>query len=689
MSKAAKHRFCPAVQRKISAAECGENRGSRYACPADCLHSPLASANYILMLELENEADRKSGERLEAEERKSPELRKASQQAASAPSEHAWHAFCELALFFQRDAGGLSLAERWRREGFPGLKNDERVLLEAKMRTRVALLEIHRIVDDQQIEAVDLLEAAPRPVMLRDRSLAAVMSRFSTALVWVYPLPHYWHLSGTAIVVPEMAQFEPDEVVRETARHLGGPATEEELRLWLAENFVRMDESLAATGRMRLLQMYAGLDAQFGKAVYELRASFGACRDALDQIAEVEPDSLSTAERDEGFADARVWMSEEELAKFAGGPVVLGRVLLGQSHCRLESMGRERLTRLRRQFEKALGGRARFVSERCDDLTPKSMENETPPNLAIIPPKLLEQPGKLVIGSTRIELPQRGASLEEVEAQQLARHYREFLENPVPALDGHTPEEAARDPAWRPKLIRLMKGWVRQHDERNLRSGRNDDINWMLRELGLAEIIFDPPPPRPRLPEEDGPEDEDSEDYIDDSDFPLPVLPPEPLSPDEVFARLNAALQESGTAKDALDYLRACDSMFIEDATSLCEEELGQMEFSLFLPCLIQARFALVPRGFREPELNFDRLADAYDESFDVFCQQLRDSSSTAILGWLEKSRQPVLVQALALNMSKAFLNLPPEMKPSPNAELVMIMALRLLIDELDQSLRE
>ena len=279
--------------------------------------------------------------------------------------------------------------------------------------------------------------------------------------------------------------------------------------------------------------------------------------------------------------------------------------------------------------------------------------------------------------------------MEEVEAQQLARHYREFLENPVPALDGHTPQQAAQDPALRPKLIRLMKGWVRQHDERNLRAGRNDDINWLLRELGLAEIIFDSPPPRPRLPDDDAPDGEDSEEFIDDSDFPLPVLPPKPLSENEVFARLNAMVVESETIEDALDYLSACDSMFIEDAASLCEEELEQKEFSLFLPCLIQARFALVPRGFREPELNFDRMADAYDESFDIFCQQLKYSGSTAILGWLETSRQPALVQALALNMSKAFLNLPPEMKPGPDAELVMIMALRLLIDELDQSLRE
>jgi hypothetical protein len=60
MSKVAKRRFCPAVQREISSAECGENRGSRYACPPECSFSPVAPANYIQLLELEETVDREA-----------------------------------------------------------------------------------------------------------------------------------------------------------------------------------------------------------------------------------------------------------------------------------------------------------------------------------------------------------------------------------------------------------------------------------------------------------------------------------------------------------------------------------------------------------------------------------------------------------------------------------------------------
>jgi hypothetical protein len=282
-----------------------------------------------------------------------------------------------------------------------------------------------------------------------------------------------------------------------------------------------------------------------------------------------------------------------------------------------------------------------------------------------------------------------GASLEEVEAEQRARHNREFLENPLPALDGRTPRAAARDVALRPKLVRLMKQWVRKQDEDNLRTGRNEDINWMLRELGLTEILFDAPPLRAKMPPDDQTPGEILENSIDDSDFPSPFLAQEPLSPEEVTTRITAILDATDTAGEALDYLDACGSMFIDDAASLCEKALEIEEFDLFIPMLIQARFALIPRGFREPEWNYDRLADAYHEALDQFNQQLNGSDPSAIKNWLDRSRQPNLTQFLALQLLQAFQKLPKKQRPSPYAEFIMIITLGCMIDEVDRSIRE
>ncbi|RKX35330.1 MAG: hypothetical protein DRP71_03930 [Verrucomicrobia bacterium] len=44
MGKSSKKRDCPAINQTISRADCGQNRHTRYPCPAECPHNPLAPA---------------------------------------------------------------------------------------------------------------------------------------------------------------------------------------------------------------------------------------------------------------------------------------------------------------------------------------------------------------------------------------------------------------------------------------------------------------------------------------------------------------------------------------------------------------------------------------------------------------------------------------------------------------------
>jgi hypothetical protein len=77
----------------------------------------------------------------------------------------------------------------------------------------------------------------------------------------------------------------------------------------------------------------------------------------------------------------------------------------------------------------------------------------------------------------------------EVEAAVVAQfyeeHYRKWLDEPVPALDGHTPREAAGLKSAHPQLISLLKGMENMSD-RERRAGRPAyDFAWMWAELGL------------------------------------------------------------------------------------------------------------------------------------------------------------------------------------------------------------
>ncbi len=172
--------MCPAIGREITSADCGDSRGSRHSCPDDCEHNPLSPANYGQLLEIEDELDRKTLARMFEESPDRPALERAFRDAVRSQWAHAAHAFTAWQLFFQTGAEGRTFAQRWEQAGFPGLKNDERVLLRAKMQTRVALLEIRRVIDEQHLEAVNLF--APGSAPLRQQYIALPPCAFRSVL---------------------------------------------------------------------------------------------------------------------------------------------------------------------------------------------------------------------------------------------------------------------------------------------------------------------------------------------------------------------------------------------------------------------------------------------------------------------------------------------------------------------------
>lgn len=173
MGKASKQRHCPAVARAVTPAECGENRHSHYACPPECPHNPFAPSGYDQVLALEGELDRKSVFALRDDPVQRAARNLVMHAASASSSGHAAHAGTVWKMFFRRDEGGRTFAQRWERAGFPGLKNDERVLFRAKMQMRIGLLEVRRVLDPQTVELLDLLAPEAGRFQVVDRSFAA------------------------------------------------------------------------------------------------------------------------------------------------------------------------------------------------------------------------------------------------------------------------------------------------------------------------------------------------------------------------------------------------------------------------------------------------------------------------------------------------------------------------------------
>ena len=220
VSKASKHlRDCPALGRAITPAECGSGRGSAYRCPAACPFFPFTPANYDLHSEVEERLIQKTYSRAAREmtATESESIFRALDASQGAVDEVvANHARFAWLYHWRRDAAGRTFGERWLADQASGLNNDERVLLAGMNAMRPVLLEVHRILDEQTIEGVDLLDG--RPLRIIDRANAAAVTRYSALLTWAYPMAHYDRLSGGAFFIPDVQQTTPVEIVREIIR---------------------------------------------------------------------------------------------------------------------------------------------------------------------------------------------------------------------------------------------------------------------------------------------------------------------------------------------------------------------------------------------------------------------------------------------------------------------------------------
>jgi hypothetical protein len=126
---------------------------------------------------------------------------------------------------------------------------------------------------------------------------------------------------------------------------------------------------------------------------------------------------------------------------------VLGHLQVEGTALTAEVNSRKRATRVRREIEKRLGGRVRF--DRTEILSMESMlEQARERALAEGPPPLPELPPEV---------------LAELERRQQA-HWDAWIDEPVPALKGQTPREAAKTPAGRERLEALLADFALHGD---------------------------------------------------------------------------------------------------------------------------------------------------------------------------------------------------------------------------------
>lgn len=194
--------------------------------------------------------------------------------------------------------------------------------------------------------------------------------------------------------------------------------------------------------------------------------------EVLERQALIEALDASELERREG--DSWGWAGKN----VKGELVSLGLAKLSSAMLELEVNSVARGTRGRALIERLAGAAVRHRATTHEDMQ-----------------RLVRESLKSGKAS---EPRETGISPELQEAlvlDHLAKHYREWLDIPVPALDDITPRAAATRPAMRQRLIELLRGLDGLYQRALEDNAPAYDASWMWDELGLTDEAARHPPP--------------------------------------------------------------------------------------------------------------------------------------------------------------------------------------------------
>lgn len=487
MGKASKLRDCPAIGRAIKPMECGQNRGLNYPCPPECPYCPWGYENYASLRNIDQKIDREAF-------RYFRDLVGGSRayDTLTADGVDDGVAFYDRqfrALHRDPVVDGLTAFAHWEASGWKGLSGDEIFVAGLHKCLRMEVLEIVAVLDDQQTECRFALRPGSERLIVRDISLAKVALRGSVMVGRVIPYPHFYVMHGISVPFAPGPGESAAEALQGISRSLGGPDPLDEAFLpWLDEHFAEAAEEIQDMADDRRRTIFENSDLNQCVAIYKLRTIRKAMEDKIAGYPEI---SVRDPEQDEeeiegspAFFDwlrdgrSREWESALPPAMRSAegdfGSKIWGSLRLFDDRLEIESFGRLRYEPMCEMVEEFFGDDVEFEREVVVDLGRQARDGGGSPI------------GQRARSQQDHEIPHevKVAMLE----QTFRSHYQKFLSEPVPALKGLTPREAARDRALRPRLVELMKQHLQTIDSHSRREGHPFSIDWVLDELGLEEL---------------------------------------------------------------------------------------------------------------------------------------------------------------------------------------------------------
>ena len=485
-------RNCSELDGFICNSCCGARRGTRIDCPPECSHFPFGKAAYDMWLRVDDAWQTKSIKYVVGKVGEN-EFRISAENCAPSwfEGDSAFFQGADIALMqyltIGKGDGTASIGEIWKREGWPGLNNDERYMAEYRCHSIPAILEAQKILDDTAMECIDLLDMERGRFIVFDRNTARSVARFAKMVVWITHYPHFTRLAGDGVQLPDRLYESFLSEIRHRVKKTMNSKSDEAVKRYLAEHFVEAFELVAELGEIMREQMIASLDSDQCRAFYKLIAPRGEIESILEEKPDLQIDEDRTLEPDDPpdvsyyqwlrRGEAKLIEKEDRRLIQHGdeeedGVGVLGSVRLTDDELMVEARGQvlfefaKKLTRS--YFEKRL----KLVDEEIIPIELLLKERADSDNKPAEPPD---------------DIP------PEINRQLMKtfykKHYSGFVDEPLPMLDDMTPREASRIPSMRPKLIELVKLHIHGMDKMCKEKGfKIIDLDWIVDELGLDEL---------------------------------------------------------------------------------------------------------------------------------------------------------------------------------------------------------
>jgi hypothetical protein len=361
---------------------------------------------------------------------------------------HEWLVFdCPL-------RGGGTIVERFLARAGGGLRSGERRYLERMRLSHLRPYEIQAVRPDEGLDLLDLW--ANKRVRVRERLATSQLVQWDVLAARIIIGPEGEPvLDGSPYLYPARAKELILRVLRRLGRSLCGKLPRRDETTFfknIGMVFHDLWFELVARRSPPTLVTAEGNEVVLCRAVFDVHDR-AALQAALANHHELE-------RQDDG---SYAWLAQK--ADEAGFRRGFGTFLLEKGRVVLETVSSQRAARGRALLEAAAGPAVVYRATSSESVH-RALER---------------RPAR----RARLEDEAPPAAAAEIVQAFYERHYRGWLDEPLPALDGRTPREAACLKSARPKVIALLKD-MENHSARERLDGRPAyDFGWMWGQLGL------------------------------------------------------------------------------------------------------------------------------------------------------------------------------------------------------------